>query len=272
MMVIDFHVHVGTRLHWTPWVIQFFRETNPYYYANFSDRITPEGIIGYLRGQGIDRSVVLSEYAPEVSGVVTNEYTAAFCAGHEELIPFGSICLYEGAPVAEQAERAITELGMRGFKMLPTYAHFFPNDRALYDFYEVAQARGVPLQFHTGISIFKGSRVKYGDPLLLDDVAEDFPSLKIILDHGGRSFWYDRAGWMITRHRNVYIGIAGVPAKQLLTVFPLLERYPDRFIFGSDWPGVPDIKPLVEKILALPLTTEVSGLILAENAKRLLGL
>lgn len=149
MMVIDFHVHVGTRLHWTPWVIQFFRETNPYYYANFSDRITPEGMIDYLRGQGIHRAVVLSEYAPETSGVVTNGYTAAFCAGHEELIPFGSVCLYEGAPVAE-----------------------------------------------------------------------DFPSLKIILDHGGRSFWYDRADWMITRHRNVYIGIAGVPAKQLLTAFP----------------------------------------------------
>ena len=60
---------------------------------------------------------------------------------------------------------------------------------------------------------------------------------------------------MITRHRNVYIGIARIPGKQLLTVFPHLERYPDRFIFGSDWPGVPDIKPLVEKILALPLTT-----------------
>lgn len=272
MQVIDFHLHVGTKRHWTEWVVDFFREVNPTYYERFSEGITPEGLIAYLREQGVGRAVVLSEYAPRATGVVPNEFTASFCKGHEELIPFGSICLYEGTPVAEQAERAVKVLGVRGFKMLPTYAHFYPNDPSLYPFYEVAQSLEAPVMFHTGTSIFKGSRVKYGDPLLLDDVAEDFPRLKIIMEHGGRPFWYDRAAWLITRHRNLYIGIAGIPAKVLLQWFPNLERYPDRFLFGSDWPGVPDIKSLIERVLALPLAEETKERILWRNAAELLGL
>ncbi|RLA85128.1 MAG: amidohydrolase [Deltaproteobacteria bacterium] len=272
MKVIDFHVHVGTKEHWNPWVMDFFRQTNPFYYERFSEKITPEGLITYLKFQGVEKAVILSEYAPNATGVVTNEFTVNFCRGHSELIPFGSISLYDHVSVEEQAERAIKVLGVKGFKMLPTYAYFYPNDPSLYPFYEVVQSYDLPIIFHTGTSIFKGSRVKYGDPLFLDDVAEDFPRLKIIVEHGGRPFWYDRAAWLITRHRNVYIGIAGIPASKLLASFPNLERYPDRFIFGSDWPGVPGIKPLVEKILSLPLAKEVKEMILWKNASEILQL
>ncbi len=272
MRVVDFHIHVGLERHWNPWVVEFFKEVNPSYRKRFLQGITPEGLIAYLQEQGVERAVVLSEYAPQATGVVPNEFTADFCRGYRELIPFGSLCLYDETPLEEQAERALRELGMRGFKLYPTYAHFYPNDRRLYPFYEVAQAEGVPVMFHTGTSIFKGSRVKYGDPLFLDDVAEDFPNLKIVLEHGGRPFWYDRAAWLITRHRNIYIGIAGIPAKKILEVFPHLERYRDRFIFGSDWPGVPAIRPLWEKILALPISQEAKEGILWRNALRLLGM
>ena len=272
MRVIDFHLHVGTREHWNPWVMEFFRQQNPTYTSLFSERITPEGLIPYLKAQGVDRAVVLSEYAPKATGVVTNEFTSAFCANHEELIPFGAPCLYSDVPLPEQAERAVKELGMRGFKMLPPYARFYPNDPALFPFYEAVADLGVPIQFHTGTSIFKGTRIKYGDPLLLDDVADEFPHLKIVLDHGGRPFWYDRAGWMITRHPNVSIGITGIPAKRLLEVFPQLPAYPDRFIFGSDWPGVPDIRSFAERIQRLPLKEDVIERFLWKNAAELLGL
>lgn len=271
MKVIDFHLHVGTKNHWNPWVIEYFRKVNPYYYESFLERVTPEGIIEYLHTQGVDRAVVLSEYAPKATGVVTNEFTAEFCKGHEELIPFASICLYEDVPLEEQAKRAVEELGLKGFKMLPTYAHFYPNDPKLFPFYDTVQSLGVPIMFHTGISIFKGSRVKYGNPLFLDEVADEFPRLKIILEHGGRSFWYDRASWLITRHENIYIGIAGIPAKHLLKCFPHLESYPERFVFGSDWPGVPDIRRLVEKICDLPLKDDTKKRILVKNAEELLS-
>lgn len=272
MTVIDFHVHVGTKTHWTPWVMEFFCANSPWYYENFAEEITPGGVVEFLRSQGVAKGVVLSEYAPHTTGVVTNEYTSAFCAGVPELIPFGAVCLYEGGPVEAQAERAVRDLGIRGFKMLPTYAHHFPNDPALFPFYDYAQSVGAPVMFHTGTSIFKGSRVKYGDPLLLDDVADEFPRLKILLEHGGRPFWYDRAAWMLMRHKSVYIGTAGIPVRQLPQHFPNIERYSDRFVFGSDWPGVPDVKGLIAKMLELPISQSAKERILLSNAAELLGL
>jgi predicted TIM-barrel fold metal-dependent hydrolase len=272
MRVLDFHIHVGTRRHWTAWVIDFFRKNNPSYYEKFVDAITPEGVLEYLDSQGIEKAVILSEYAPECSGVVTNEFTAEFCRRSDRLIPFGSVSLYSEASPAEQADRAIRELGVRGFKMLPTYAHFYPNDPKLFPFYEILRDAGVPVQFHTGTSVFRGSLVKYGDPLLLDDVADAFPTLKIILDHGGRPFWYDRAAWMLLRHSHVHIGITGIPAKQLLTHFPKLESFADRFVFGSDWPGAGDIALLIEKVSGLPLQPSTIEAILWGNGARLLGI
>jgi uncharacterized protein len=272
MRVIDFHLHVGTREHWNPWVMDYFAAQNPTYTALFSEEITPEELLPYLRSQGVERAVMLSEYAPKATGVVTNEFTAEFCRGHEELIPFGAPCLYSDIPLVEQAEHAVKVLGMKGFKMLPTYSHFYPNDPKLFPFYEVAQDLGVPLQFHTGTSIFRGARIKYGDPLFLDDVADEFPELKIVLDHGGRSFWYDRAAWMITRHPNVYVGITGIPAKRLLEYFPQLPSYPERFIFGSDWPGVPDIRSYADRVRKLPLDESIIERILWKNAAAVLGL
>jgi hypothetical protein len=270
--LIDFHLHVGTRQNFNPWIIEYFSQQNPYYTEHFADSVSPERLISYLETQQVERAVVLSEYAPKATGVVTNEFTAEFCHNHGQLIPFGSLCLYSDQPLAEQAEYALRDLGVKGFKLLPTYAHFYPNDSFLFPFYEVCRDHGVPVQCHTGTSIFRGSRVKYGDPLFLDDVADEFPRLKIVLEHGGRPFWYDRAAWMLTRHANVYIGIAGIPAKRLLHLFPKLESYPDRFIFGSDWPGVPDVFSYAERITRLPLSSKVIDMILYYNAKELLGL
>lgn len=271
MRVIDFHFHVGTHHNFNPWVMEYFEQHNPVYYERFYNEITPEDILEYLQSQGIDKAVVLSEYAPRATGVVTNEFTAAFCRDHEELVPFGAPCLYSPTPLAEQAEYAVKELGMRGFKMLPSYSHFYPNDPILFPFYEVARGLGVPVQFHTGTSIFKGTRIKYADPLLLDDVADEFPDLIMIMEHGGRPFWYEQAAWLMVRHPNMYVGTAGMPAKRLAQHFPVRTR-PDRFIFGSDWPGVPNVKPMVDKILALPLDDEIKEMILWGNAARVLGL
>lgn len=272
LMVIDFHQHVGTKENWTPWVIEYFRQNNPFYFNKFSDRITPEDVVSHLISQGVTRAVILAEYAPQTTGEVTNEFVADFCRDRDELIPFASICLYNNIPPEVQAVEALDKLKVKGFKMLPSYAHFYPNAPEFFPFYELCQSANVPIMFHTGTSIFRGSRIKYSDPILLDDVAEEFPSLKILLEHGGRTFWYDRAAWMVARHKNVYIGIAGIPTRNLPVYFPNLEKYQDRFVFGSDWPGIPEIKALVERIYQLPFKDKVKEKILWENASYILGL
>ncbi len=175
-------------------------------------------------------------------------------------------------PLAEQFLYCVEKLGMKGLKLYPSYAHYYPNDPMMYPVYSLASEMGLPVMIHTGSSIFHGSRIKYADPLLLDDVADMFPDLIILLEHGGRPFWYDRAEWMVVRHRNVHIGVAGIPAKHLQANFRQLEKYSDRFVFGSDWPGITDISVMAGKIIDLPFSTEVKEKILYHNARRILGL
>jgi predicted TIM-barrel fold metal-dependent hydrolase len=142
----------------------------------------------------------------------------------------------------------------------------------LYPLYAVAQELKIPVMVHTGSSVFKGARLKYGDPLALDDVAVDFPELTIVMAHSGRGFWYDRAFFLARLHEHVYMEVAGLPPQRLLEYFPELERNADKIIFGSDWPGMPYIGRNIELIRSLPLKASTKNKILGENAARILKL
>jgi predicted TIM-barrel fold metal-dependent hydrolase len=119
--------------------------------------------------------------------------------------------------------------------------------------------------------VFKGARIKYGDPLLLDDVAIDFPELTILMAHSGRPFWYDQAFWMARRHENIYMEVSGLPAKNLLEYFPRLEESADKVVYGSDWPGNPDLQRNVRAIRELPISEQAKEAILFKNAAKILG-
>lgn len=270
MKVIDFHIHIGTQEQFLPWVTEFIKKNNPYYAENFAKKITPEMAIAFLKSNNVDKAVILAEYAPKASAMVTNEFVSQFSKGHEELIPFGCINFDDKTPYEEQARNAVEKLGVRGFKLLPSYQYFYPDDRMMFPFYEYVQSLKMPIMFHTGTSIFHGTRIRYADPLLLDEVADQFPNLNIIMEHGGRTFWYDRAAWLVSKYKNVHIGIAGIATKHLPKYFPRLEQYCDRFIFGSDWPGFADIKGMIERVHALPYCLETKEMILHNNAERLL--
>jgi predicted TIM-barrel fold metal-dependent hydrolase len=130
----------------------------------------------------------------------------------------------------------------------------------------------LPVLVHTGSSVFKGARIKYGDPLLLDDVAIDFPDLTILMAHCGRPFWYAQAFWLAQRHANVHMEFSGLPGKKLMEYFPRLAELTHKAVYGSDWPGNPDLRRNVEAIAALPLSDEARRAILYDNAARILGL
>ena len=125
--------------------------------------------------------------------------------------------------------------------------------------------------FHTGSSIFKGARMKYGDPLFFDDLAVDFPLLKIIMVHGGRGFWYNRAYFLSKLHPNIYMEIAGLPPSRLLDYYPELEKVSDKVVYGSDWPGPPDIASGIEVIRNLPLSESAKENILGNTAAKNTG-
>ncbi|MBZ5649636.1 MAG: amidohydrolase family protein [Acidobacteriia bacterium] len=119
-----------------------------------------------------------------------------------------------------------------------------------------------------GTSIFEGARNRYGDPMYLDDVAVDFPKLKIIMAHGGRPLWMDTAFFLLRRHPNMFLDISSIPPKSLLKYFPRLEEIAYKTMFGTDWPGpgVPEIRKNVEDFCALPLGEQSTRQILWDTA------
>jgi len=120
---------------------------------------------------------------------------------------------------------------------------FYPNEARLYPIYAKAQELKIPVILHIGPSAFKGTRMKHCDPIYLDDVAVDFPNLKIIMAHSGRGFSYDKCFFLSRFHRNIYMDITGLPAKNLPSCFPelplsstiegILYRNAERVLFGS---------------------------------------
>jgi hypothetical protein len=234
--------------------------------------LTPEGVTRYLGENGVDYAVALAEISPITTGVLSNEAVVELCQEVDCLIPFCSINPFLVADLAGELERYVTDLGFRGLKLYPTYHHFYANSSRMYPLYAKAQELGIPVMIHTGSSIFRGARLKYGDPLYMDDVAVDFPELTLLMVHSGRGFWYDRAYFLARLHANMYMEIAGLPPQKLLNYFPELERVADKVIFGSDWPGMPHIGRNIEIIRGLPLREETKEKILGGNAARILGI
>ncbi len=103
-------------------------------------------------------------------------------------------------------------------------------------------------------------------------MANDFPSLNLVMAHSGRGLWYDRAFFLSKLHANLYMEISGLPPSKLMTYFPELARNTDKVIFGSDWPGASEIKRNMEAISGLPLPAEGVEKILGGNAAKLLNL
>lgn len=272
MPVVDFHVHTAYYQSMTPSYLGLLRQQ----WGDELERMirtysSPEAFLQLLDECGIDFAVILAELAPLTTGISDNAYVAEFCAHSSRLIPFVSINPLMSSSPGEELAKWVQE-GFRGLKLYPTYQQFYPNESRVYPLYAKAQKLRIPVMLHVGSSVFAGSRLKYGDPIYLDDVAVDFPELVLIQSHSGRPFWYEQAFALARLHKNIFMEVAGLPPQKLLTYFPELERLADKVIYGSDWPGVPTIKENLQAVRGLPLSIEAKEKILGGNASRLLRL
>ncbi|MEU5386276.1 amidohydrolase family protein, partial [Kitasatospora cineracea] len=207
------------------------------------------------------------------------EVAEVAAANPDVLIPFASIDPAKGRFGAREARRLVERFGVRGFKFHPSVQGFFPNDRAAYPMYEAIEELGVPALFHTGQTGIgagapggAGIRLKYSNPLLIDDVAADFPGLPIIMAHP--SFpWQDEALAVANHKPLVYIDLSGWSPKYFP---PQLVQYAntllkDKMLFGSDFPMITPDRWLAD-FEKLDIKPEVRPKILKGNAARLLGL
>ncbi|MGH6924868.1 MAG: amidohydrolase family protein [Propylenella sp.] len=209
-----------------------------------------------------------------------NEDVARIAAENGDImIPFASIDPAKGKAGAREARRLIADFGIRGFKFHPTMQAFYPDDRNAYPLYEAIAEAGAIALFHTGQTGVgagmrggMGMKLKYSNPIHLDDVAADFPEMRIVLAHP--SFpWQEEALAVAIHKPNVYIDLSGWSPKYFP---PVLIQYANtllrqKMLFGSDWPAITPDRWLAD-FRNIDIRDEVRPLILKENAARLLGL
>ena len=271
MPVVDFHFHITRGEEYLRSVPKGVRDLLGWADSGRLPALTREGLTRFLDDNGVDYAVALAELGYASTVFPNNEDVAEFCQGNPRLIPFCHINPFLVGRPAQVLERYVKELGFRGLKLHPTFNLYYPNDSMVYPIYAKAEELGIPVIIHTGSSTLSGSRLKYGDPLCLDDVAVDFPHLTIVQAHGGRGFWYDRALFLTRLHENLYMDVSGLSPKRLLAYYPDLDKGADKVLFGSDWPG-PPVRANIEAIRALPISVQAKGKILGGNASRILGL
>jgi predicted TIM-barrel fold metal-dependent hydrolase len=281
LVAIDVHVHVHADLHGH---LALDDELNAaaakYFKGDPYDPTVPDIAADYREKKMA--AVIFTVDAEAATGqpALSNEEIAQAAAEHPDvLIPFGSIDPHRGQAGVRAARRLVTEHGVRGFKFHPSLMDFLPNDPAVYPLYEELQSLGVPALFHTGQTGIgsglpggRGIKLRYSDPMLLDDVAADFPGLTIIMAHPSVP-WQDAAIAVAQHKANVYIDLSGWSPKyfppQLVRAANTLLK--TKVLFGSDYPLLRPER-WIKDFEALEIRDEVKPLIMKENAIRALGL
>lgn len=281
LAAIDVHTHVHASIHGSAVAGEFLQEMAKYFRADDARPATVRDIAASYRERnmaavvfGVDQAGKTNEGAP------SNEEIAELAAENSDvLIPFASVDPARGEPGVRAARRLIEEYGVRGFKFHPNTQEFFPNDRSAYPLYEVIAEYGLIALFHTGHTGVGagtrgggGIRLKYSNPMYIDDVAVDFPDMPIILAHP--SFpWQDEALSMALHKPQVHIDLSGWSPKyfppQLVHHANTLLKH--KVLYGSDYPMITPERWMSDFAKA-DFRDEVRPLILKENAARLFGL
>jgi predicted TIM-barrel fold metal-dependent hydrolase len=240
----------------------------------------PSELLRLMDREGVERAALINYVAPEVMGfdASANDWISRYVRGREDrLVAVGSVHPRQARDAGGQTRRLFEELGIRILKIHPPHQLFAANAYvdglgALREIYAAAEGAGRPVMIHTGTSIFPGARNRFADPMAVDDVAVDFPALRIILAHAGRPLYMDTATFLVRRHPNVHLDLSGIPPKKLLEYLPRLEDLSDRCLWGTDYPspGVSSMRKNVEDFLALPLSDAAKKRILWDNAEAII--
>lgn len=271
--LIDFHTHPFVPEDLAPATWDFVRGVSPAIREHGERLRDVSYAVDVLRAEGVEHAVVLPEHCPQTSGNVRTERVLELCqrsAGF--FLPFASVDINtDPEPVALLA--GYIDAGVRGLKLYPSYQFYYPNDDRLYPIYELCQQHRLPVLMHIGSSVIPGTRMKYCDPIHLDDVAVDFPDMCVVMAHGGRGFWYEACMFLAAHYENFYIDVAGLVPHRLVEHFPRLSRHTDKFVFGTDWPAMPKGPAAnAAAIAGLGLDDDAVDRILRRNAARLLGI
>lgn len=277
---IDCHVHPQTE--------EFIRAKGArakqmeQYYGKAMPAVSMAELADEYRSRSM-MAVLLNSDDETVSGTppVPNDVLGRAVADHADVfLGFGGVDPWKGEAALTEARRCKEELGLRGLKFNPARQAFFPDDERFFPLWETAQELGLVVLFHTGFPGAgagkpggMGYRLQYTRPVPhLDNVAADFPELKIIGAHPSWP-WHEEA-LAVARHKsNYYMDLSGYAPKHIPDV---VFRHTDtilrhKVLFGTDWPTI-GIDRWLDEFAALPLREETRDRVLLRNAAELLGI
>lgn len=242
-------------------------------FSNLEETISllnPQSLFSQMDEAGISQSVLFAADAPIIYS--SNEYVADLCRQYpQRLIGFASVDPNR-PDASEIIEKAVRELGLKGVKFHPPLQNFYPNDKKIFPLYKKISELGVPVVFHVGSTPFGPMvRLDQANPILLDEVACNFPDLRIMLTHLG-TLWQNEAFMVVEKNPNVYIDTAAYAYEiNRIITEELLERVgTEKFIFGTDYPmpfqrRAHRMKDFTECIRQLRIPQQAKEMIFAEN-------
>lgn len=272
-----------------PWDFRPHRERNkPEHLITRYDQIlgvqstrskTLDDLIEEMDTAGVSAAVVHAEYEHGDWADELNEAVAKLLEEHRErFIGFGTVSLAPLIPRRAIAQsRRAAELGLVGINIQPAFFDLAINDRRLYPLFAAAEETGLVVAIHTGINYSSHSLMKFEHPLLLDEVACDFPELRIVACHGGWP-WIAEMVAVARRHPNVYVEFGGLAPKYVGlpgTGWEMMFRsmksiLADQTLFATDWP-VFEMSRALKEWAEIGLGEEALRKLLSSNVEKLLG-
>ena len=264
-MIIDCHVHLNN-----------YHEQIAVSLEESLDKLRRE-----MSDLGVDYSLVLTSYIVSAHRPSTAEVVKAI-----EAIP--ELGVVAGVSFTNYRQRDLRELAdflenglVKGLKLYPGYEPFYPHDSRLRVVYDLAEEFDVPVMIHSGDTYSPKGKVKYSQPLQIDEVAVDHPNVKLVICHLGNP-WLTDCMEVVYKNKNVSADISGLVLGEFTEAFEdymseeiqdaiLYAGDPSRFLYGTDWP-ICSMRSYLAFVRQLGLPEPAYRAIMGENAQALFKL
>lgn len=257
-------------------------DSHTHNYTDGNKTFTAKDLLHSMDEAGIDYSLLLAD---PLEGGTNTDGVIKVCEENQRLKAIGCIDFKRFSK--DQIDTLITSLRkgkIHGAKLYPPYEQYYPQDERLFPFYKQCEELGKPIIIHTGfMQPGLPGLLKHSHPLNLDEIANAFPNLKIVMAHFGNP-WIIDAMMVLVKNKNVYIDISGYfevytsirskAVKYFIQDLTYIKNYLGdfkRFIFATDWPLYSQ-KEYLEAVQQLSLTDEEKDLVFWRNAKEIFGL
>jgi uncharacterized protein len=187
----------------------------------------------------VDKSIVLGFKSRYLQAEIPNQYVSDYVNRFpQKLIGFAGIDPTD-VDACKEVHSVKNELRLRGVTLSPANQDFHPADSRAMRVYAAAEELGMPVLMHPGSPFTLQSKMEYGRPVFLDEVARAFPKLRLIIAQLGHP-WIDETICLLGKHANIFADVSGLLPRPWQAYNAMVSAYQygviDKLLFGSDFP------------------------------------